>query len=160
MTKSMSIKGSGTRLKELRQKLGLSPGEMARHLGLSQNAYYKNENSETFPGAATIILLEKDYDVSMDWLMFGKGPVFYNKEKQRVEAMEKELETLKKEHEKTLAKTKEIEDKLSVDNKPGLKELFEYMERVPVFYHELMVYFQNYKMTAEPGRKTAAKKKG
>jgi hypothetical protein len=60
-------------------------------------AYYRNENGETFPGVPTMKLLEKEYDISMDWLMFGKGEMYYNRERQRVSALEKEIAGFKKE---------------------------------------------------------------
>lgn len=157
MIKSMLFQGSGVRLKELRQQLGLSPKEMSHRLQLNIQTYYKNESGENFPGAATINILEKEYDISMDWLMFGKGPVNYNKEKQRVESLEKELAALKAELDKKLAEEREAAGKIVVDYKPGLKELLEYMERVPLLYHEVMVHFHKFKMAAgKTGSSTAA----
>lgn len=149
MAEYVSFKGSGPRVKQLREQLGLTRKEMARRLGLSFPGYCKNESGDSFPGTGTLALLEKEHDISMDWLRFGKGAMHYNKERQRVEALEKELADLKREREqeleKKLALEKEMAGKLVVDDKPGLKELFEYMDRVPLLYHEIMVYFQKFK---------------
>jgi hypothetical protein len=56
--------------------------------------------------------LEKEYDISMDWLMFGKGAMNYRKEQARVVSLERELETVKKELEnvREAAAEKERED--------------------------------------------------
>lgn len=149
MAEILFYKGSGSRIKELRHQLGLSRKDMARRLGLSRPAYYKNESGDTFPGIPTLRLLEKEYDISMDWLMFGKGAMHYNQEKQRAAAMEKELAELKKEREQERenmsVKEKEMAGKLVIENKPGLAELFEWMDREPLLYHEVMVYFHKFK---------------
>lgn len=91
--------------------------------------------------------------------MFGKGPMHYNGEKQRVAALEKELEALKKERElerekvraNETAMAEKLNGKLIVENKPGLKDLFEWIDREPLLYHEVMVFFHKFKKgTREP----------
>jgi transcriptional regulator with XRE-family HTH domain len=144
----MSFKTSGVRLKEYRKQLGLSSKEMAGRLGISVAAYHKNESGETFPRAATLTILEKEYDISMDWLMFGKGPVNYNRERERIESLQQELATLNKEREHILAKEKELAGKIAVENKPGLQELLECMEQDSLCYHDVMLHFRKFKMTA------------
>lgn len=67
----------GGRLIRLRQHLKYSLEEMARKLGLSKSGYYKNEGGLSFPGLETLDCLQRDYDISMDWLMFEKGPMHY-----------------------------------------------------------------------------------
>ena len=146
MTGSLSFKGSGARLRELRRHLGRSRGEMARRLDISRQAYDKNENGETFPRKATLEILVNEYDLSMDWLTFGNGPMFYNKERQRVESLEKELAALKREHEEMLVAEQEIAGKIVVDDKPGLRELLADMDRAPLLYFRIMAYFQEFKM--------------
>ena len=154
MTRSISFEGSGARLRELRRHLGRSRGEMARRLGISRQAYDKNENGQTFPRKATLEILVNEYDLSMDWLISGRGPMFYNREKQRVESLEKELAALKSEHEKLLAREqeravkleREMAGKIVVDDRPGLRELLAGMERVPLLYFQVMTHFQEFKM--------------
>lgn len=153
--------GSGKRLAVLRMQMDLSRKEMANRLGLSWPAYYKNETGETFPRSGTIKKLEKEFDISMDWLIFGKGPMYYKKETQRVLEMEKELERLKEKteqletesghlkkelaDEKALAK--ELADKSAgLDLQPEVRELVEHMERISLLYHEVMVHFHRFKM--------------
>ncbi len=156
MSDAMVFKGSGARLKKFREELGLSRQDMVRRLGLSRTAYYKNESGETFPGGPTLQLLVKEHDISMDWLMFGRGSMRYNEANQRASALEKELEglakeleALKKEREKAradgAAMAEKLAGKLIVEDKPGFKEFFEWMDREPLLYHEVMVFFHNFK---------------
>ncbi len=66
--------------------------------------------------------MEKEYDLSMDWFLFGKGVMHYKKERQRVAPLEKELEV-----------------------KQELRQLVEYMDRDRLLYHEVMAYFERSK---------------
>ena len=74
-------KGVSERLGNVRHQLNYSPQEMARVLGIKAHGYYKNESGDTFPGVSTLDRLQKNFDISMDWLLFNKGPMFF-KEKQ------------------------------------------------------------------------------
>ncbi len=57
--------------------------EMALHLGITQTNYYKNESGICFPRLDTLRRLHTDFDISMDWLMFGSKQM-HNKEKQPI----------------------------------------------------------------------------
>ncbi len=152
------FEGTGKRLGIIRRQLGISRKDMAGRLGLSWAAYYKNESGETFPRQTTLIRLEKEYDISMDWFMFGKGGMHYSKERARVQALEKESESLKKNseslkkeleaaREKDLTKEKSLELKgFGVERKVEVKELLDHMSRITLLYHEVMVHFQRFKM--------------
>jgi len=145
------FEGTGKRLSIIRRQLELSRKDMANRLGLSWPAYYKNEAGETFPRQSTVIRLEKEYDISMDWFMFGKGGMYYSKERARVQALEKESESLKKEleaaRENLSVKEKAPELKgFGVERKVEVKELLDHMSRITLLYHELMVHFHRFKM--------------
>ncbi|MCP5102815.1 MAG: helix-turn-helix transcriptional regulator [bacterium] len=118
------LQGAGLRLREVREQLRFSPVEMAARMGIKAGSYYKNENGETFPGLRTLARLQKDFDISMDWLIFNKGPMNF-KEKQ----LEKKGET----------KTPGIEK-----NTQEMKELFNQMEQDPRLRHEVLAYFYKY----------------
>lgn len=160
MSESIPFKGSGVRLRELRRQLGVDRTEMARRLRVSPQAYNKNDRGITFPGKESLEILEKEYDISMDWLIFGKGPMYYKQERQRVESLEKELSALKQEREQELeqaqTREKEAAGKITVADRPGLKELFAYMERFPMLYHEIMVHFENFKNKIREGEGSTA----
>ena len=67
----------GRQMLKLRKHLNYSCGKMARKLGISNSGYYKNENGITFPRVDTLALLQREFDISMDWLIFNKGPMHY-----------------------------------------------------------------------------------
>lgn len=161
MTKQVYYQGTGRRLSIIRQQLELSRKDMAYRLGLSFPAYYKNESGETFPRQATVIRLEKEYDISMDWFIFGKGNMYYSKEKERVQALDRESEALKKELETVKKELETARENLSVKEKePGWKgwkefgverkgevtDLLDHMSRISLLYHEVMVHLQRFKM--------------
>jgi transcriptional regulator with XRE-family HTH domain len=69
--------------------------EMAVRLHITPGAYSKNERGLNFPGLDTLRCLTRDFDISMDWLIFEKSPM-YNKEKeQREKELEQTVEMLK-----------------------------------------------------------------
>ncbi len=115
----------GRQMLKLRKHLNYSCGEMSRKLGLSGSGYYKNENGITFPRVDTLDLLQRDFDISMDWLIFNKGPMLYG-ERHPEKRDEKEFLNL---------------EKLS----SHVRELLEYMERDPLLQHEVLVHFYKYK---------------
>ncbi len=50
-----------------------------------------------------------------------------------------------------------MSEKLVIENKPGLAELFEWIDREPLLYHEVMVYFHKFKRgDLEPGEPPTA----
>ncbi len=100
-------------------------GEMARKLGLSKSGYYKNENGITFPRLDTLDLLQRDFDISMDWLIFNKGPMHYGER------------LPEKRYEKKFLNLEKVSS--------HVRELLEYMEREPLLQHEVLVHFYKYK---------------
>jgi transcriptional regulator with XRE-family HTH domain len=124
--------GTGLRLKKIREYLNYSRQDMANFMKVKLPTYYKNENSETFPRLESLILLFEKHDISMDWFMFGKGPMLFQKERNRVRDLEQKLETL---HEK-------VERKAT----PEVKELVEHMDRIPLLRHEVLGFFHRFKM--------------
>jgi transcriptional regulator with XRE-family HTH domain len=64
------------RLKQLRKHLNYSHVDMSSRLGISRGAYTKNEQAINLPGVEAQQRLAIEMDVSMDWLLCGKGPFF------------------------------------------------------------------------------------
>ncbi|MCP5102573.1 MAG: helix-turn-helix transcriptional regulator [bacterium] len=119
------LQGAGLRLRAVREQLRFSPVEMAARMGIKTGGYYKNENGETFMGMRTMDRLQKDFDISMDWLIFNKGPMYF-----------KEKHPGKKDG--TTAPGME-------NNTPEMKELFNQMEQDPRLRHEVLAYYYKYK---------------
>ncbi len=72
----------GARMRIIRKQLGHSGPEMASVLSIDRTAYYKNESGRNFPGTLTLYRLQKNFDISMDWLIFNKGPMIFKNKKQ------------------------------------------------------------------------------
>jgi transcriptional regulator with XRE-family HTH domain len=115
----------GQRLALLRYQYNYPLEEMARKLGLSRSGYFKNENGITLPKLETLQRLEKEFDISMDWLLFAKGPIHY----QDVLAGKG-------------TKTKSFSLEKST---PEVTTLLEFMEQDVLFRHEVLVFFYKYK---------------
>jgi len=117
-----NTQGIGGRLRTVRKHLNYTRQQMARVLGVHQSGYYKNEAGETYPRPETLLKLQRDYGISMDWLLSNKGPMFY-KEKAR----EKE-------------KTSGLEERV-----PEVRELVDHMDRDPQLKHEILAFFFKYR---------------
>jgi transcriptional regulator with XRE-family HTH domain len=163
MNKKELLRQTALKLKKLREQWGYGLKGMAAYLGISREGYSKNENGETFPGTKTLFRLSKDHDISMDWLMFDKGPMHF-KEKEKMAVLESkaaELEQelkkerdnvrrLEREKESVEHKNKELEKELAKKNpameiSPEMKELLEHMQKIPLLYHEVLAGFQEFK---------------
>ena len=118
----------GKRLRTIRQQLKHSPSDMARRLGLSYSGYFKNESGITFPKVTTLHVLQDDFDISMDWFIFNKGPMHYKARQQELQLEEKGT------------KTSRLEDTV-----PEVRDLLDYMEEDFLFRHKVLVYFYEYK---------------
>ena len=115
----------GKRLGSIRAEIGCNRSVMAQRLGLKQKTYYKNEVGLALPCFETLQRLQNEFDISMDWLLFKKGPT-HTKDKEILIVEEK--------------KTTGIENKLA-----EVKELLTAMEQDQALLHEIMLYYYNYK---------------
>jgi transcriptional regulator with XRE-family HTH domain len=132
--------------------------EMAARLGITFSGYYKNEHAETLPSVSSLKRLSDDFHISMDWLFFNKGPMHYEEKTKKEMELEQEVNKLTAELNQerknlhTECKKRDLElmklqEKTTfIDSRPEMLELLEYIEKVPIFYHKLMVFFQEYKM--------------
>jgi transcriptional regulator with XRE-family HTH domain len=152
------LKPVGARLKKLRKHLNFDMKQMASRLGIVTNTYYKNENGLNLPSLIILKRLVDDFDLSMDWLLFGRGPMFFKEKAQKEMELEhamKELNTqMDRERKNHEVECKKKEEELKnqrqkaafIESRPDMKELLEYMEQDAIFYHKLMIYFQEYKI--------------
>ncbi len=120
-----SMQGAAQRLRELRLQLHYSPREMAEKMGVQTSAYYRNENGESLPNVLSLQRLQKEFGISMDWLLFNSAPK-YLEEKQPENAEKKE--------------TAGFEALM-----PEVRELLEHMQQDPVFRHRVLLNFYEYK---------------
>lgn len=121
------LENIGRRLRRVRKQLNYSLGEMAGNLKVSKSGYYKNEKGITFPGVLTLDHLQWAYDISMDWLIFNKGPVFY-KEKLPEHSPE------------------------PLEVSPDVREMLEHMSRDRLLEHEVLAFYYRYKKNKPLGK--------
>jgi len=140
MIKEKKLRAIAGRLQKLRTEAGYSKEAMAAHLGVTGSGYYKNEQGMNFPNMTILETLSEKDDISMDWLLMGKGPKHFMKGLGRVRELENELETAKNKLEGAGQQSPPIE------SKPEVRELLDCMERVPLLYHEILVHFQRFKV--------------
>lgn len=122
-----TVQEIGNRLKDLREHLKFSRQEFALRLGIAMNGYSKNEMGMNLPGMPTLKRLAKDFNISMDWLFFNRGNMFF----------QEKLPEVTKVEEKKIPPLEETE--------PDVRELFEFMRKDPLLRHEVLVYFYRYK---------------
>jgi transcriptional regulator with XRE-family HTH domain len=67
----------GSRLKEMRQRLKMTQQQLGEKLGINGSAVAKHENGITFPTGKILNILASQYNVSMDYLVCGRGTLFY-----------------------------------------------------------------------------------
>jgi transcriptional regulator with XRE-family HTH domain len=127
-TKSF-ISDLSKRLRLVRKEHQYTRREMSLRLGISPANYYKNETAVSMPRTDTLYRLHTDFDISLDWLLFGSQPM-HNKEKQPVMTAE--------------VKTTGLENIL-----PDARELLDAMEQDQVLRHEVLLYFYKYKQNRE-----------
>ncbi len=111
----------GDRLRKVRQMLNYSRQDMAAVLELKDSGYFKNETGETFPSRSTLHRLQRDYDISMDWFLFNKGPMLYKGKQQQ-------------------------EEKPGLEERfPEARELLDAMDQDSQLKHEILAYFFKYR---------------
>jgi transcriptional regulator with XRE-family HTH domain len=147
------------RLKQLRRSLSYTGEEMAARMGVSEGAYRKYEGGIRFPSPPGLRRLARKIDVSMDWLLFEKGPMYYSGKSPNQE-LEREIERLKGQLEEARRRTgereavhrKELEDQAQrLRLSRELQELVDYMNKNSILYHEVLAHFQRFKHDREAG---------
>jgi transcriptional regulator with XRE-family HTH domain len=139
-----ALQEMGAKLKKLRQHLGLTRQQMAAHFKVTRTAYYKNENGVSFPSLPSLRALCLGFDVSMDWLLFDKGPMISKKKEPPPEPPKKPQPEITPKEEKTPDKEIVVEKKKELE--PEVEELVAHMESIPLLHHKILTEFQQFKM--------------
>jgi transcriptional regulator with XRE-family HTH domain len=127
------VKEIGQRIKALRGELKLSQDEMARLFGIVRTTYNRYERGEAYPGPQVLSMLADRFNVSVDWLVCGKGPMFY---RQKAEP----------------EKVPELEEVMD-----DVKEMLALMERIPLLRYKVLTFLQEFKLENRDLVETAAK---
>lgn len=123
MDKNRLLKEIGYRLRSVRFFLNYSRREMSSHFGITIAGYTKNENGMTVPGINGLYKLGTNFNVSLDWLICGKGSM------------------VSKGH-GTLEENLGIKESLTLND---VKDLLQHMERIPRLRYEILGQFHKFK---------------
>jgi transcriptional regulator with XRE-family HTH domain len=111
------------RLKELRHALSFTQETMSRIIETGRPNYTRIEIGDIFINHYSLYKLAVEFNVSMDWLICGKGPMFLEKKNSR-----------------------ETEPNQFVQpNSQDISDLLEYMEKIPALNHEVIGFFHRLK---------------
>ncbi|MCP5102101.1 MAG: helix-turn-helix transcriptional regulator, partial [bacterium] len=100
--------------------------------GAVRSSYSRYEKAETAPQITTLYKLGKNYNVSLDWLILNKGPMYYK---------EKEIE-IEKKNQKPKPKPDAETLQTITEEYDELKTL---MERIPLLRYEIMSLLYKFK---------------
>ncbi|MCP4157359.1 MAG: helix-turn-helix domain-containing protein [bacterium] len=138
------------RLRQVRVTHKLNRQQMATRLGIRWNSYYKYETGVNFPGLSMLYKLHKEFAITMDWILLGKGPM--TEVEKELESRERDIAVKKKRDvfEKELAEMTEVfsgEQFRQLVQKPEFRELVAAMANSPQLYYELLAGYQKFKNT-------------
>lgn len=136
------------RLRKVREMLGYTRGQMAARLEIKRGTYYKNENGETLPSWKTLYFLQKEYDISVDWMMLNNGPM-HVKEKIPNSNENKEQKKEQKLAPEVQKDLKDLKDFNALKNKlPELEKMLKMMADDPELQHDMLRNFHKYQKNA------------
>lgn len=107
------------RLREVREHLRFSQKKMGGQFEMKENAYGKTETGYTAPSLKLLYMLATGFNVSLDWLVCGRGTMFYGDPGKK-------------------AKTDELNREID--------EMLELIEKLPLARHLILGYFQKFKV--------------
>lgn len=111
----------GTKIRKLRESLGLTQAQMVENFKIGRANYSRIEKGEIFPNAEILHTLNTEFNVSLDWLITGEGRMHPSKKRN----LAKEL---------GLAKSgREID------------ELIYHIANIPMIKHAVLGHFLEYK---------------
>ncbi len=123
MDKRNVLREIGHKLRKFRETLKLTVSQMADGIGNERTGYIRYEQGKTPAKLMTLYKLAEKYDLSLDWLIRNKGPMYYK---------EKEI--------------KEAKPITTLDSLPNdIKELLDHMEKVPLLRYEVLAFFLKFK---------------
>ncbi len=64
----------GTRIREKRNELGLTPNNVNTLVGIRTGHLSELENGKSLPSTPTLLKLSKLFNCSVDWILFGESP--------------------------------------------------------------------------------------
>ena len=114
----------GSRLKEIRQRLKMTQEQLGKKLGVNASAVAKYEYEVTFPNINMLNILASQYNVSMDYLVCGRGTLFYE-----------DKDTPDSDRYKNI-----------IDGDKEMEELFSLVSSISWVRYAVLSYFQRFKL--------------
>ena len=137
MQRKELIRKVAEKLTKIRHTHKYDSNTMAAKLGVTTSTYRRNEKSISLPDALSLHCLGETLNISLDWLIREKGPMYFTDEKP-VKIVEKIVE--KKEEKKEPPKPYTLPPILQ-DLEDDLKELFDYMQQSPQLRYSILAHF-------------------
>ena len=129
MDKKSLTKEFSARLTGLREELHHSRVKMAEFFKTAQDSYRRYELGEMLPGFQSLYAAAMELGLSLDWLVCGRGPVYYQEKEEKTE--------------------NETPSGLSRESGDEIAALLDHIDRIPLLRHEIMVYFYKFKVEHE-----------
>jgi transcriptional regulator with XRE-family HTH domain len=120
--KEKSKKEIGQRLRKLRKHLKLNQGELAVHIDIGRADLSSTERGRIYPTVYVLYLLKQKFNISLNWLLFNEGEMFYTPPVKR-------------------RKNSGL-NPLNED----LKDLFFCIENIPMVRHAVLSFFYEFKV--------------
>lgn len=89
-----SHKNIGERIKEVRKEMKMSQVEFSKILGITQDKLSKYENEKIKPPIKVLLEISRNFNVSLNWLLMGRGDKYLKKEEKFDEEIYKMAESL------------------------------------------------------------------
>ncbi len=110
----------GARIRKFRKELGLKQGQLASHLHFGRSNLARIEKGAVYPSIYTLKIFKREFNLSLDWLLYEKGKMFEDEEG----------DTLK----------------LAENCGQEIKELWFYMNRVSMLRHAVLGFYMKSKV--------------
>ncbi len=110
----------GERFKKFRLSLGMIQGKMAEILGITQTTVTGIEKGKSMPTVYALLKLHEEYDLSITWLLTGKGKM----------------------HDEPLS----LDDDIWGEYKEEIRELFRHVKDVPLVRDYILEQFYLFKL--------------
>ncbi len=131
MARSELSNNFSARVRKLRQALYYSASQMGECFRASSSTYHRYELGEMFPGFTSLHAVANTTGVSLDWLVCGKGQMYFNKDSKG-----NNLESGK-----TGTSLELSPDSAEYE----INELLEHIKQIPLLRHEILACFYKFK---------------
>lgn len=138
MTRIELVKLISERLIRIRESFKYSRSQMAGAIGSTESSYYKNEIAKTSPDLVNYYSIAQAFNVSLDWLIVGRGEMFYKETAPAPEPGARPKSTRVK-------GSRDQPALMGEGLRQDVKELLDHMEHIPMLRYEVLSMFQHFK---------------